>query len=93
MRLPAGFANAEEADEFTVFGRQEDLEGIPVRVDIATGDPFFRDVKDYVDAFPEEADVVSTFQPGGHTVDYWRRMMPAQLEFLGRTSSSRRCRR
>ena len=81
---PTGFANPEEADEFTVVGRQDDLEGIPIRVDIGTGDPFYRIVQDYVDAFPEEAGVVSTFQPGGHTVGYWRRMLPAQLRFLGK---------
>lgn len=80
---PTGFANAEEANEFTVVGHQEDLEGIPVRVDIGTGDPFYHFVQDYVSGFPDDAGVVSTFQPGGHTVGYWRRMMPAELEFLG----------
>lgn len=81
----AGFANAAEYDEFSVVGRQEDLAGIPVRVDIGTGDPFYRDVQDYVAGFPGDAGVLSTFQPGGHTPGYWRRMLPAQLEFLGGT--------
>ena len=39
--------------------------------------------KDYVGGFPDDADVTSTFEPGGHTDGYWRRMLPAQLEFLG----------
>jgi hypothetical protein len=55
-----------------------------VRVDIGTGDPFYRDVQDYVAGFPDGADVTSTFEAGGHTPGYWRRMLPAQLDFLGR---------
>ena len=56
---------------------------IPVRIDVGTGDPFYRDVQDYVDGFPDDADVTSTFEPGGHTFGFWRRMLPAQLEFVG----------
>ncbi len=80
---PAGFADAAEYERESIFDRQADLAGIPVRVDIGTGDPFYRDVQDYVDGFPDDADVTSTFEPGGHTFGYWRRMLPAQLEFLG----------
>jgi len=79
-----GFADAAEYEHESVFDRQSDLEGIPVRVDIGTGDPFYRDVQDYVAAFPDGAEVTSSFEPGGHTPGYWRRMLPAQLEFLGR---------
>jgi S-formylglutathione hydrolase FrmB len=80
---PAGFEDAAEYEQETVFDRQADLAGIPVRVDIGTGDPFYRDVEDYVAGFPDDADVTSTFEPGGHTPGYWRRMLPAQLAFLG----------
>jgi len=80
-----GFADAEEYDEFSVVGHQADLDGIPTRVDIGTGDPFYRDVQDYVADFPTGSDVTSTFERGGHTTGYWRRMLPAQLEFLGRS--------
>ncbi len=79
----AGFADAAEYEREEVFDRQADLEGIPVRVDVGTGDPFYRDVQDYVEGFPDDAEVTSTFEPGGHTPGYWRRMLPAQLEFLG----------
>lgn len=79
----AGFADADEYRQYTVVGHQDDLAGIPVRIDIGTGDPFYRDVEDYVQAFPPDADVTSTFEPGGHTAGYWRRMLPAQLAFLG----------
>ena len=58
-----------------------------MRVDIGTGDPFYRDVQDYVAGFPEDADVTSTFEPGGHTSGYWRRMLPAQLELPGQSTA------
>jgi hypothetical protein len=41
-----------------------------------------------VAGFPDDADVTSTFEPGGHTPGYWRRMLPAQLDFLGRRVGS-----
>lgn len=80
----SGFADASEYEEFTVQGRQEQLKGIPVRIDCGTGDQFYRATEDYVAGFPADADVVSTFEPGAHDADYWRRMLPAELEFLGR---------
>ncbi|MBZ5740346.1 alpha/beta hydrolase [Nocardioides mangrovi] len=80
----SGFASAEEYEHYTVVGHQDDLDGIAVRVDVGTGDPFYRDVQDYVEAFPAGADVTSTFEPGAHDAGYWRRMLPAELDFLGR---------
>ena len=79
----SGFGDTAEYEEFTVQGRQDELVGIPVRVDCGTGDQFYRAVEDYVSGFPDDADVVSTFEPGAHHPDYWRRMLPAELEFLG----------
>lgn len=81
----SGFADAEEYDEFSVVGRQADLDGIPARIDCGTGDPFYRAVEDYVAGFPDGAGVTSTFEPGAHDTAYWRRMLPDQLAFLGRT--------
>lgn len=78
----AGFTDADEYDEFSVVGHQDDLDGIPVRVDIGTGDPFYRDVEGYVAGLPEGSAVTSSFEPGGHTPGYWRRMLPAQLRSL-----------
>jgi S-formylglutathione hydrolase FrmB len=79
-----GFVDADEYDQYSVFDSQADLTGIPTRIDIGTGDPFYRDVQDYVADFPTDSDVTSSFEPGGHTPGYWRRMLPAQLEFLGK---------
>ena len=52
-----------------------------MRIDCGTGDPFYRDVQDYVAGF--DGSVTSTFQPGAHDAGYWRRMLPAELAFLG----------
>ena len=80
----SGFADAAEYERFTVQGRQDELAGIPVRIDCGTGDPFYRAVQDYAEGFPDEVDVAATFEPGAHHPDYWRRVLPAELDFLGR---------
>ena len=85
---PSGFDDAEEYDAYRVTGRQGDLAGIPVRIDCGTGDPFYRATQDYVEDFPDDADLIASFEPGGHTVGYWRRVLPAQLAFLGERVSS-----
>jgi enterochelin esterase-like enzyme len=79
-----GFSSEAEYEEYSVFHEQDRLGAVPVRVDVGTGDPFYRDVQDYVDGFPSGADVTSTFEAGGHTPGYWRRMLPAELAFLGK---------
>jgi len=80
----SGFSDRSEYDDYSVFHDQPDLDGVPVRVDVGTGDPFYRDVQDYVAGFPDGSAVTSTFEAGGHTPGYWRRMLPAQLDFLAR---------
>ncbi|GAA1808275.1 alpha/beta hydrolase-fold protein [Nocardioides hankookensis] len=80
----SGFEDAAEYEAFTVVGHQHDLDGIAVRIDCGTGDPFYRDVQDYAEDFARDAGLVSTFEPGAHDAAYWRRMLPAQLAFLGR---------
>ena len=79
----SGFSDDAEYDEFRVTGRQDDLAGIAVRVDCGTGDPFYFGVRDYVAGFPADADLITTFEPGGHDPGYRRRMLPAELAFLG----------
>jgi S-formylglutathione hydrolase FrmB len=79
----SGFADADEYTKYSVFHDQAELRDIPTRVDVGTGDPFYRDVQEYVDGFPTGSDLTSTFEPGGHNPGYWRRMLPAQLTFLG----------
>jgi len=78
-----GFDDDAQYEEHTVTGRQDDLAGIPVRIDCGTGDPFYRDVEDYVAGFGEDTDVTSSFEPGAHDRGFWRRVLPDQLAFVG----------
>jgi S-formylglutathione hydrolase FrmB len=77
----SGFASQEEYDRDTVFGHQADLDGIAVRVDCGTDDPFCPADRAYVGAFHRP--VTSTFTAGAHDAAYWTRMLPAQLAFVG----------
>ncbi|MDE0776688.1 alpha/beta hydrolase-fold protein [Nocardioides sp.] len=80
---PNGFADEAEYARFSVMGRQGDLAGIPVRVDIGTEDPFFAATKAYVDGFAPQADIESHYSQGGHEIGYTRRVMPGELAWLG----------
>lgn len=77
----SGFVDAAEYERFSIMDAQADLDGIAVRVDCGTGDPFYRDVRAYADKLPSDAEV--TFEPGAHDPAYWRRMLPDELAFLG----------
>ena len=72
---PADFA------AHTLFGRQAQLASIPVRIDCGTGDGFYPVVRNYVGTMkPHPA---GGFTAGGHNMAFWRRMAPAQLDFIG----------
>jgi len=77
----SGFADAEEYEQYSVMGRQHQLEGVRVRVDCGTDDPFYRADRSYVAGFGRP--VTSNFRPGAHTPAYWTRMLPARLAFVG----------
>ncbi len=77
-----GFADAAEYEHYSVMGHQGDLDGIGVRVDCGLEDPFFPADRTYVDGF--DRPVTSTSEDGAHDASYWTRMVPAQLEFVGR---------
>jgi S-formylglutathione hydrolase FrmB len=81
----AGFSSPAEYDRYSVFDRQRDLRDIAVRVDIGRDDPFYVATRRYVAGFPASAHVVSSFPQGAHTEGFWRRMLPAELAFLGST--------
>ena len=78
-----GFTDAADYEASSVLGHQEELSRTRVRLECGTGDPFYRAVEDYADGFPEDADVSASFEPGAHDSDYWRRVLPGQLAFLG----------
>jgi predicted esterase len=78
----SGFRDATEYAEFTVFGHQQELAGIPVRIDCGTDDPFYSATQQYVDGFPRIDRPVTHYDLGAHDMGYWRRMAPAQLRFV-----------
>lgn len=82
----SGFADAAEYQRYTMLGHQSDLDGIRVRLDCGTDDPFLSADQAYVAGF--DRPVTSTFEPGAHDASYWTRMLPAQLAFVGRALSS-----
>jgi len=82
----SGFADAAEYERFSVVGHQADLDGIRVRVDCGTGDPFYSADKAYVAGF--DRPVTCTFRSGAHDPAYWTRMLPAQLAFVGAALSA-----
>lgn len=77
---PGSFDSAADLAANTVFGRQSSLDGVAVRVDCGTYDPFIGADRDYVTGFTSPP--AGVFEPGSHDLGYWRRMAPAQLSFL-----------
>jgi predicted esterase len=76
-----GFADAAEYEQYSVMGHQADLDGVPVRLDCGTDDPFYAADRTYVAGFDHP--IAHTFRPGAHNEAYWTRMLPAQLRFVG----------
>lgn len=77
---PGSYDDAADFARVTIFGREETLAGVPLRVDCGKGDPFYPATRDLVaDLAPRPA---GGFSRGGHDVGYWRRVVPGQLQFL-----------
>lgn len=76
------FDDAEDFRANTVTGRQHELDGIPVRIDVGTGDGFEPAVRTYVAGFTTKPS--GGFEPGAHDAAFWRRTAPAQIAFLAR---------
>ncbi|HTZ43122.1 MAG TPA: hypothetical protein VMB79_04615 [Jatrophihabitans sp.] len=75
---PADFAAHD------VFTHLPGLAGIGIRVDCGTADGFCPTARDYLQLAQRELRPAPAggFEPGGHTVAYWRQAAPAQLAFL-----------
>lgn len=77
---PGAFDGPSDFARNNVFGRQPQLAGIAVRIDCGTDDGFYPAARDYAHRLsPRPA---GGFERGGHDMDYWRRMAPAQLAFI-----------
>lgn len=80
---PAGaFDDRADFEAVTPFGRQDQLDGIALRIDCGEGDPFYGAVKDYREGFARKP--AGGFSRGDHDAGFWRRVAPAQLAFLGK---------
>jgi enterochelin esterase-like enzyme len=75
------FDDARDFAENTVYGREGELDGIPLRIDCGDGDGFGPNVRRYIESLTEP--IAGGFEPGGHDMEYWRRMAPDQLAFIG----------
>lgn len=77
---PGAFDGDDDFTDALVWGQQDRLRGIPVRIDCGEGDPFYENTREYVEGF--DVQVAGSFQLGDHDLGYWRRMAPYQLRFL-----------
>lgn len=77
---PGAFDDPADFVAHDLFTHTQALTGIAIRIDCGTDDPFYSAARDYAAALtPKPA---GGFQPGAHTLGYWRRMAPAQLTFM-----------
>ncbi|WP_232524948.1 alpha/beta hydrolase [Nocardioides mangrovicus] len=77
---PGAFDDAADFARTTDFGRQHRLDGVRVRIDCGRDDPFFSATRDYVAGFANRP--AGGFEPGAHTMGYWRRLAPTQVRFV-----------
>lgn len=82
----AGVGDAfDSAADYTaddVYAEAARLRGMPVRVDCGRQDPFYEAALAFAEALPEPP--AGGFEPGGHNDAYWRRVAPAQVDFINR---------
>lgn len=77
-QTPKGaFDSAEDFQEYNVFRSVRDLEGVAVRVDCGTNDPFLGAAREFANILPVANP--GKFSRGFHDAAYWRSIAPAQL--------------
>ncbi|WP_238176568.1 alpha/beta hydrolase-fold protein [Kribbella albertanoniae] len=76
---PGAFDSREDFEGGQLFGRQVSLQDVAVRIDCGRDDPFAKAAA----RLRTELGAAGGQQAGAHTHGYWRRMLPAQLAFLG----------
>ncbi|RNL79627.1 hypothetical protein EFL95_11705 [Nocardioides marmorisolisilvae] len=75
------FDSPADFDANNVHGHPEWLRGVRLLMDCGLQDPFYAATKNLAGRLsPKPA---GGFTEGAHNKDYWRRMVPAQLRFLG----------
>ncbi|WP_405055990.1 esterase family protein [Kribbella sp. NBC_01505] len=76
---PGAFDGREDFVSNQLFGRRVGLQDVAVRIDCGRDDPFAEAAAE----LRTELRAAGAQQAGAHTQGYWRRMLPAQLAFLG----------
>ncbi len=76
---PGAFDDAADFEEFGLFDRRRQLDDLEVRVDCGRGDPFFHQVTGFVSGMQSEVNI----EAGAHDPDYWTRVLPGELVWLG----------
>jgi pimeloyl-ACP methyl ester carboxylesterase len=79
--VPDAFASAAEYARYDVFAGAGRLARTAVSVSCGTGDPFLAADRAFAARLPRRP--AGTFVAGCHDDDFWRRMLPAQVRFLG----------
>jgi S-formylglutathione hydrolase FrmB len=64
-----------------VFKHIDRLRGMPVRIDCGRQDPFCEADRAFAAALPRPP--AGGFTPGGHNDDYWSRVAPAEIDWVG----------
>ncbi|HEX7536041.1 MAG TPA: alpha/beta fold hydrolase [Dermatophilaceae bacterium] len=78
---PGAFDDRADFARNDVFARRRDLARIPIRLDCGSADPFIAANRAFARGLPSAA---ATFDPGGHTEDYWTAHAAAQLTWLSK---------
>lgn len=78
---PGSFDDEADFDAMTPFGRQDDLDGIRVRIDCGESDPFYSNIKAYREGFSTPP--AGGFALGAHSPTFWRRVLPDHITMLG----------
>lgn len=76
------FDSAEDFDREGLLGAGRDFPDLPVRIDCGNGDPFYFTVRDFIQDLPDLTE--GGFEDGAHTSGYMRRVLPNELDFIGK---------
>ena len=76
------FDDAADFARYDVIAHAGRLAGVDVRVDCGKQDPFYGYVTYLEAALPKPPS--GGYSPGGHDHDYWSRVAPAEVRFIGR---------
>jgi enterochelin esterase-like enzyme len=74
------FDNAADFADHDVFAHADRLAGVPVRIDCGGADPYRDEAEAFADLLSRAPE--TDFTDGCHDQDYWRRVAPADVDFL-----------